>query len=119
MRKYLAQNRLFFLLLFLVIGQIILNISYTAIKASPNAKIYFAMLHIMPQVICLIGLFSFRYWAWLGYIIVTGYNTFDFVKSLIITQRMFARHFLVFMVVTICINVITLAILTIQREYYE
>ena len=119
MRKYFIQNRWFFVLLFLVIGQLILNISYTAVKARPNAKVYFLMLHIVPQAICLIGLFSFRHWAWLGYIIVTGYNTFDFAKSLIIIPGIFAHDFLVFMVITLCINAITLVILTVKREYYE
>ncbi len=118
-REYLAQNKWFFLVLGLIIGQVIFNVSYMAVKARPNARVYFYTLHIVPQIVCLMGLFSLRYWAWIGYMLVTGYNTFDLAKSLTISPAVFEGHFRGFMLATLCVNIIVMVILTTQKGYYE
>lgn len=120
LKNELLNNKWFFLLIFLSAGQVIFNfiMAFIFVKANPSAKIYFLMFHLTPQTVCLIGLVSYRYWAWLGCIAISGYNTVDFARALLIIGSHTQVH-AVFAVVTVCVNVTLIAILVIKREYFQ
>ncbi|MBI5361302.1 MAG: hypothetical protein HZA48_12060 [Planctomycetes bacterium] len=119
LKNELLTNKWFFLLIFLSAGQVVFNfiMAFIFVKANPSAKIYFLTFHLTPQIVCLVGLVSYRYWAWLGCIAVSGYNAVDFARALLIIGARTEAN-AVFGIITISVNIVMLVILIIKREYF-
>ena len=105
--------------LILVGAQLVGNSLYALFAGTETSRVYFLSLHVVPQAVLLWGLIKSKYWAWICFLLVTGYNTFDFAKSLLINASIFSRHFQVFMLATLCLNAAILLLLVIQKDYYD
>lgn len=109
------------LLFVLVPAQVVGNIVYIVLTGGHNqaSMYYYLTFHILPQTVGFTGLLKRKHWAWVVLLGITGYNIFDFLKSMLISPEIFQKHFQVFMVITIFVNLVLIIMLVLQRDRFE